>query len=156
MLSKLSLFEQSILGYLPTTIIKILLNKKESITTSPLPVHFNMNTIALYADISHFIQFSVNYANKARLNPEFLQFCLNRYLEQLISIISTNGGDIIKFAGDAIIVIWPMDENEERNERIFLSKASHRAVQCALDIQKKLKNKEIIQNALNDKSIDLL
>ena len=143
MLSKLSLFEQSILGYLPTTIIKILLNKKESITTSPLPVHFNMNTIALYADISHFIQFSVNYANKARLNPEFLQFCLNRYLEQLISIISTNGGDIIKFAGDAIIVIWPMDENEERNERIFLSKASHRAVQCALDIQKKLKNKEI-------------
>ena len=143
MLSKLSLFGQSILGYLPTTLIKNLLNKKEPLTSCFLPIDFSMNTVVLYADISHFIQFSVNYSNRARLNPEFLQFCLNRYLEQLISIIATNGGDIVKFAGDAIIAIWPGEDEEIKNEKHFLTKVSHRAVQCALDIQNKLQNKEI-------------
>jgi class 3 adenylate cyclase len=56
----------------------------------------------------------------------------------LVNIIGKNGGDIFKFAGDAILVIWP--ENKDLRE------SCRRAIQCALDIQSKLNNQEITPN----------
>jgi class 3 adenylate cyclase len=70
-----------------------------------------------------------------RIGPEFLAFSLNRYMEKLINIISKNGGDIFKFAGDALLVIWPDGSSIEDSCK--------RAVQCALDIQAELHNVEI-------------
>ena len=32
---------------------------------------------------------------------------MNRYTEGLIKIIVKYGGDIIKFVGDAMIIVWP-------------------------------------------------
>ena len=49
---------------------------------------------------------------------------LNNYLAQMIKRISKNGGDICKFAGDAIIVLWPLEETMDirlviYNERFY-------------------------------------
>lgn len=38
---------------------------------------------------------------------ELIAFAINRYMEKLVKSISKSGGDIFKFAGDAMIVIWP-------------------------------------------------
>jgi len=51
---------------------------------------------------------------------------------QLVTLIGKNGGDIFKFAGDALLVIWP-----ESSEGDQLS-LCRRAIQCAIDIQNKV------------------
>ena len=50
----------------------------------------------------------------------------------MVKIISSGGGDVLKFAGDAMIVLWPPDKTEHVNMRL------RRAAQCALYIQQKL------------------
>ena len=98
-----------------------------------------IKTVSLFADISGFTKLSESFSKKGRKGSEFLAFCLNRYMELLINIIGKNGGDIIKFAGDALLVIWPQ---EKRGDEI---NSCRRAVQCALQIITKLDKLEMIQ-----------
>ena len=42
---------------------------------------------------------------------EELSFCMNRYMESIVKGLGKYGGDIIKFVGDAMIVVWPRDED---------------------------------------------
>ena len=133
--------QQSLLGYLPAIVIKEIIDGKLDYS-SHLPAYSTINTVSLFADISGFTKLSEAFAIKGRIGPEFLAFSLNRYMEQLsicliklVNIISKNGGDIFKFAGDALLVVWPDSSNIEESCR--------RAIQCASDIQYKLNNREI-------------
>ena len=49
-----------------------------------------------------------------------------------MKIISSGGGDVLKFAGDAMIVLWPKEDHESIELRL------RRALQCAIYIQQKL------------------
>eukprot|EP00937_MAST-01D_sp_MAST-1D-sp2_P001083 g1083.t1 len=42
-----------------------------------------------------------------RAGAEALKQHINDYFTQIISVIEQHGGDIVKFAGDAMIVVWP-------------------------------------------------
>ena len=55
---------------------------------------------------------------------------LNQYFGRMVKIISSEGGDIFKFAGDALIVLWPESED--------LQAVCRRAAQCALQFQTEL------------------
>ena len=130
---------KSILGYLPATIIKNVIETKVDFTEK-LPRHYVTESVGLFSDISGFTKLSEAFSKKGRVGPEFLTFCINRYMEQIINIIGANGGDIFKFVGDAIMVIWPPDGSPN-----FLKNACKRACQCAMDIQKQLNDLEIIE-----------
>ena len=130
---------KSILGYLPATIIKNVIETKADFTEK-LPRHYVTESVGLFSDISGFTKLSEAFSKKGRVGPEFLTFCINRYMEQIINIIGANGGDIFKFVGDAIMVIWPPDGSPN-----FLKNACKRACQCAMDIQKQLNDLEIIE-----------
>lgn len=41
---------------------------------------------------------------------------MNRYMESIVKGLGKYGGDIIKFVGDAMIVVWPRDENDEDDD----------------------------------------
>ena len=45
---------------------------------------------------------------------EELSFVINRYMEGMAKNLSKYGGDIIKFVGDAMIVMWPRAFNDYR------------------------------------------
>ena len=60
----------------------------------------------------------------------------------MVKIISSGGGDVLKFAGDAMIVLWPPDKTEHVNMRL------RRAAQCALYIQQKLDQVEILVDSV--------
>lgn len=73
-------------------------------------------------------------------------------MEDLVKIIAKYGGDIIKFIGDAMIVLWPPKVNSrksvhhsavetDRAETILTN--CRKAVQCAIEIQQQLNNKQI-------------
>jgi len=130
---------KSILGYLPATIIKNVIETQADFTEK-LPRHYVTESVGLFSDISGFTKLSEAFSKKGRVGPEFLTFCINRYMEQIINIIGANGGDIFKFVGDAIMVIWPPDGSPN-----FLKNACKRACQCAMDIQNKLNDLEIIE-----------
>jgi len=140
----LNVGQQSLLGYLPATVIQNILDGKIDFNkvgdwSKSMPQHYMMHTVSLFADISGFTKLGEAFAKKGRIGPEFLAFSLNRYMEQLINIIGKNGGDIFKFAGDALLVIWPEAKKGTNN----LAESCQRAIQCGLEIQSKLHNQEI-------------
>jgi class 3 adenylate cyclase len=66
-----------------------------------------METVVLFADISGFTMISEACAALGVRGNEELAFCINRYMEGMVKSLGKYGGDIIKFVGDAMIVMWP-------------------------------------------------
>ena len=79
----------------------------------------------LFADISGFTRLSNS------LSADDLKQYINEYFTMLIAVINNNNGDIIKFCGDALIIMWPfspdVDEGGKRAGAIF-------ACLCALQL----------------------
>ena len=63
--------------------------------------------MVLFADISGFTKISEACASLGIRGNEELAFCINRYMEGMVKNLAKFGGDIIKFVGDAMIVMWP-------------------------------------------------
>jgi class 3 adenylate cyclase/predicted ATPase len=102
------------------------------------PAHFERSTAevfeaaVLFADISGFTALTERLAVRGAAGAEDLTRLLNAYLGQLVATVIERGGDIVKFAGDAVLVLWPVKEPET------LSAAVARAASCALEIQRTL------------------
>ncbi|MFN3603740.1 MAG: adenylate/guanylate cyclase domain-containing protein [Leptonema sp. (in: bacteria)] len=89
-------------------------------------------TSFLFLDIVEFSKLTEIVVEKYENGLELISNILSLYLEQLIRIITNAGGDIVKFVGDALFVIWVADNQEELPKKIY------KAVLCGLQIQKKL------------------
>ena len=127
---------QSILKYIPSLVIKQLLEREggtEREREPSYPEVHKMNTVVMFADISGFTSISEHLARKGARGAEELAFVINRYMEELVKVIANYGGDIIKFVGDALIVLWPQGEG----------RTARAAVQCALEIQAHLHQRQI-------------
>lgn len=55
----------------------------------------------------------------------------------LVKIVSSQGGDVFKFAGDALLVLWPEDDEDSLQNRC------RRAAQCAQEIKSALRDAKI-------------
>jgi class 3 adenylate cyclase len=66
----------------------------------------------MFADIKGFTMLSESLAKKGNEGAEILATALNNYMELLVDKIGSSGGDIFKFAGDAMIVLWPPPKSE--------------------------------------------
>jgi class 3 adenylate cyclase/tetratricopeptide (TPR) repeat protein len=87
----------------------------------------------LFADLSGFTTLAEQLTLSGPSGVEELSRILNITFSQLLDIIKAHGGDVIKFAGDALLAIWPA-------EREGMAGAVLRAAQCALGIQKRISN----------------
>ena len=114
-----------------------------NINNRTLPEVQKLSTVALFADISGFTSISESLSKFGSRGCEDLAFNINRYMEKLAKSLGKYGGDIIKFVGDALIVLWPTEENES-HESIAI-----KAAQCAKEIQENLNNQQIVQNGSN-------
>jgi class 3 adenylate cyclase/tetratricopeptide (TPR) repeat protein len=83
----------------------------------------------LMADISGFTRLAETLAQHPS-GEEALSRILNSYFGHLIALVEAHGGDVIKFAGDALVAVWPADTAEEDLPTLCL-----RASLCALAIQ---------------------
>lgn len=52
----------------------------------------------------------------------------------LIQIINKHGGDVMKFSGDAVSVMWPFEEEEEAREMVLMATA------CCIELHAELHN----------------
>jgi adenylate cyclase 10 len=68
----------------------------------------------MFADISGFTNLTETLSKLGPEGAELIAFVINRYMELLVKAVSQSGGDIFKFAGDAMIVIWPPSLLEDK------------------------------------------
>ena len=111
--------------------------KKEKDSETVLPELQPMETVVLFADISGFTTLSEACANMGVRGNEELAKAINSYMEGMCRHLGKYGGDIIKFVGDAIIVMWPPSTKfgpgfDPKQDTI------KKAIQCALDIQREM------------------
>jgi class 3 adenylate cyclase/tetratricopeptide (TPR) repeat protein len=107
------------------------------------PVAEDLQAAILFADISGFTLLTERMAEKGPTGVETLARILNEYFGQLIDIIHDYGGDVVKFAGDAVIAVWPIVSDLEMTESI--SRADQwqwtmRAAECAIKVHERLTN----------------
>lgn len=136
---------QSILGFIPAIVIEHLLDKKKKNVTRTLPETQSFNTVVMFADISGFTNLSEKLSLKGTEGAELLAFALTRYMEFLVKAIGRSGGDVFKFAGDAMIVIWPPPSQIDREEE-ELTLLCRQAIQSSMDIQNKLNEIKVIED----------
>lgn len=113
------------------------------------PTLKRMNGVLLFLDIAGFT------ALAQRLDVENLKNHINEYFSKMLDIIARSGGDVLKFAGDALLVCWkvhpfsgsqneialpaPNDSSPKANiyrnhQNLNEFEAVQRAVSCAIEV----------------------
>ena len=122
-----------------------LIQKRVIANPAPIesPVAEELQAAILFADISGFTLLTERMAEKGPTGVETLARILNEYFGQLIDIIHEYGGDVVKFAGDAVIAVWPVVPDIAISETV--SRADQwqwtmRAAECALEVHQRLTN----------------
>ena len=118
---------RTIATYVPPRLVRTILN-----SASPAkPTEPQINSFAaavLYADVSGFTPLTEALALKGAEGPEELTRLLNRYFGWMIAFIEAEGGEVVKFGGDSLTVVFPAIDEP-------LSIATRRAMQAASTMQ---------------------
>jgi len=116
------------------------------------PVAEEFQASILFADISGFTLLTERMVEKGPSGVETLARILNEYFGQLIDIIHNYGGDVVKFAGDAVIAVWPIVADNMPVGNLpptdSISRADQwqwtmRATECAIEVHKRLTNYKV-------------
>ena len=86
-----------------------------------LPIAKTHQCALLFVDMSGFTKIST------MLDVESLSDAINSYFEMIVNAITSHGGDILKFAGDAIFAEWKVSEepNSKQNLEYCVSTAAN-------------------------------
>jgi class 3 adenylate cyclase len=88
----------------------------------------------LFADISGFTALTERLAGTGPGSVEELTELLNGCFGELVELVGEHGGDVVKFAGDALLAVWPADGDS--------STVTAWAARCALAMQQSLQGRE--------------
>ncbi|CAD8122137.1 unnamed protein product [Paramecium sonneborni] len=136
---------QSILGFIPALVFQHILENQIKGIKGHVPEIQSFKSVIMFADICGFTNLTEQLSKIGPEGSEVIAFAINRYMELLIKSISKSGGDIFKFAGDAIIVVWPPPTGQnDKDEQ--LRTLLRQGIQSALDIQAKLNDTFILEN----------
>ncbi len=91
--------------------------------------HVPLSGALLFADVSGFSKLAERFANDGPEGAERISACLNTYFANLIGRIEAHGGDVFKFAGDALLAFWPDDPASDPVQR---------AAACGLEVQREM------------------
>lgn len=123
---------ETLSSYVPSLVIYQAIKDPNYFTK---PTKQEIECVVLFADISGFTALTERLATRGPAGAEELTHLLNNYLGQLIDLISLYGGDIVKFAGDSLLAIWPKELLEAELEGL-----TRQVAQCCLTIQERLHN----------------
>src|SRR5262245_17608879 len=130
----LSVFTKALASYVPRLIIQRLAANPTPIS---VPISERFPAAVLFADISGFTALTEHLAQQGPAGAEVLTRELNTYFGQLIDLITSHGGDVIKFAGDALTAVWPVAKASHLDT---LPLAVQQAAACTLAIQAALQD----------------
>jgi class 3 adenylate cyclase len=123
-------------SYVPRLIHKRIIHDPVPIEA---PLAEELDAVVLFADISGFTRLTEQIAERGPQGVEAIANLLNEYFGQLIGTISEYGGDVLKFAGDAILAVWPFERGTPGAARAW----TLHAAECALRIRDRLHDYKI-------------
>ena len=109
----------AMLPYIPPGLARALLAEP---TLTPRVEQFPATV--LFADISGFTPLTEALAQRGAEGPEEMTHLLNAYFSRLIAAIEAEGGEVVKFSGDALTALFPATAEPAGH-------AARRAVQAA-------------------------
>ncbi len=86
----------------------------------------------LWCDIVNFTGLTERLVAAGPGGVESLTGYLNAYYSRLVALVHAHGGDVIEFAGDALLAVWRVADGAKDADQVA------RAGACALDIQAEL------------------
>ncbi len=95
----------------------------------------------LYADVSGFTPLTEALGQRGSEGPEELTRLLNRYFSWMIAFIEAEGGEVVKFGGDALSVVFRAEEEP-------LAHATRRALQAAKTMQSAMEEFGIMESSV--------
>jgi class 3 adenylate cyclase len=99
---------------------------------------------AMFIDISGFSRITDILFNKHGLEGvETLASTLNLYLGRIVETLTQSGGDVIKFAGDAALVVFPVTADKDLTQQAL--KATQLSLQCIAELEHEDSNVEGVQ-----------
>jgi len=122
-----------------------LIRKRVAQNPTPIESPFaqDFQAAVLFADISGFTRLTEGLAESGPGGVEKLARILNDYFGQLIDLVYEYGGDVVKFAGDAVIAIWNIDSDSGTPDSVAREAQRQsilRATECAFQIRERLLN----------------
>mmetsp|Transcript_10774 Transcript_10774/g.12426 ORF Transcript_10774/g.12426 Transcript_10774/m.12426 type:complete len:1230 (-) Transcript_10774:79-3768(-) len=116
--SDLSRWQTSLHHYLPKTVVSFLKNKEAD--ELQLPESHSFKCAVLFADLKGFTSLTEELTNignteseSQHLGTEELATQLNRYMTQIVRFTTKSGGDVLKFAGDAMVAVYEVLDDED-------------------------------------------
>jgi class 3 adenylate cyclase len=94
---------------------------------------YSCQAAVLFVDLSNYSKITAELGQRG---VHSISTVVNAYLGRLLNIVSRYGGDVAKFAGDAVLVVW--EGNEQELEINLIT-----AAQCAMDLQENAGTHEI-------------
>jgi class 3 adenylate cyclase len=136
-------------GYVPAFVAQRLVAHPAALE-EPLAEQFEAGV--LFADITGFTALSEQLAQQGPQGAETISCILNEYFGALIDLIHAYGGDVVKFAGDALLAIWIAVPEAGAGGRAMraapLRRAARAAARCALEIRDRLNNYYVEEGGL--------
>lgn len=126
---------KTLTSYVPALVVRRIAADPRPISK---PTAERFGAAVLFADIRGFTAIADKLARQGRVGAEHLADLLNECFEQLITVIHEHGGEVTKFAGDALLALWPVEESVTRlgsEATTALARMVIRAAQCGLAIQ---------------------
>src|SRR5919199_5728579 len=97
------------------------------------PLLERLPAAVLFADISGFTPLTSRLARRGPVGAEELSRLLDDYFGRLLGLVEAHGGEAIKFAGDALLALWPVAPEEDLATTVLRAGQCGLAIQAALD-----------------------
>ncbi|MBM3267474.1 MAG: AAA family ATPase [Candidatus Sericytochromatia bacterium] len=118
---------ESVASYVPRLLVRRLAADGRASVAPAAEEHFPAAVV--FVDVSGFTNLAERLAQQGPEGAEELTRVLNAHFGPLIDCIHGHGGDVIKFAGDALLVMWPAGPGDD------LAAKAVEAVACGLALQ---------------------
>lgn len=132
-------------AYVPMPVARAIHRQPQSLTG---PMARRLPAVVLFTDISGFTPLSELLGQDGATGAEELTHLINQYFTRMIQIVQTYHGQVVKFSGDAMTVLFPADD-------IPMQLAMRRAGECALAMQAKMNQFTRIQTSHGPASLSM-
>ena len=113
------------MAYLPPAVVDALASGR------PLPTPGSaeqLGVVVVFTDIVGFTPLSEALGAVGSSGTEQLSLLLNAYFDEMLGVIESYGGRVVKFGGDALTIVFPLRTAHD-------GATARRALQCGLDMQ---------------------
>jgi len=116
--------KETLLSYVPRVVARHLAAKPDSADTSWVEA---FPAAMLFVDIVGFTALTRLLEQRGQQGVEELSLIMNDFWDPLIELVSAYGGDVVKFLGDALLVVWPGAQDD-------LGAVTCRAAECGIAV----------------------